>query len=237
MAAKALAADVLQARFGLRPGVEDVVVQKDVHGSPSLAVRGALQDRLDAGMLPPISLAHSDGVAVAALSLVPGVRVGIDIERIAPRPNGFAETWLAEGEAGLAILDGEGRPASEEARLTAIWCLKEATTKALGLGFKLAPVEVVVEAVDPDGAARLRLSGEAASRLGALGGRALRARVRVDARFAVAESVVEVEGRPVTDDPKRLAALAALLREKGFLVEGEARRKGASRRPGIVGEA
>ena len=73
--------------------------------------------------------------------------------------------------------------------------------------------------VDSTGIATLSLTGEAASRLVALGAQNVRAMVRVDPRFAVAESIVEVDARHVGDDPMRLAIIAALLREKGYLLD------------------
>ena len=98
--------------------------------------------------------------------------------------------------------------------------MKEATTKALGLGFHLAVSEVVITGVDERGFATLSLPGEAASRLVSLGAQSVRAMVRVDPRFAIAESIVEVDARHVGDDPMRLAIIAALLREKGYLLDG-----------------
>ena len=74
--------------------------------------------------------------------------------------------------------------------------------------------------VDTHGAATLALTGEAASRLVSLGARSVRASVRIDPRFAIAESVVEIDARHVGDDPMRMAIIAALLREKGYLLDG-----------------
>ena len=222
MAAKALGQQWLLARFGVGVAPSDLVIIKDAHGSPSLRLRGEIAERLGADVLPALSLAHSDGVAIAALSLTADTRIGIDIERIAPRPDGFADTWLAPQEQRLVISTLDGAATDEQTRITALWCIKEATTKALGLGFKLALTEVAIAAVAPDGTATLALRGAALTRLVALGGGEIEARVRVDARFAVCESLVHVTHSPAEDDPARLAALAALLDAQGYLAPKEA---------------
>jgi phosphopantetheinyl transferase/3-hydroxymyristoyl/3-hydroxydecanoyl-(acyl carrier protein) dehydratase len=223
LAAKRLAGDWLQARFGHRPPPEAMLVVKDEFGAPSLLLRDGWADRLTDGELMHLSISHSDGMAVVAFPVDPDIRVGIDIERIAPRPDSFADTWLEAGEMALSVSDGAGGPATEDARITALWCLKEATTKALGLGFNLAVSEVVVKSIDEHGVAEVAVYGQAADRLVHLGGSEVRAEVRVDPRFAIAESIVVLGGDPVhDDDDAALAAVAALLREKGFLIEDRA---------------
>ena len=184
-----------------------------------MTLRGPWAEKLPSDAVPALSLSHSDGVAIAALAMDAAIRVGIDIEKIAARPEGFADTWLDKQERRLTILDDHGGAVDDDARLTALWCLKEATTKALGLGFHLSVSEVVVTSVDEQGAATLALTGEAATRLVSLGAQSVRASVRVDPRFAVAESIVEVDARHVGDDPVRMAIIAALLREKGYLLD------------------
>ena len=79
---------------------------------------------------------------------------------------------------------------------------------------------VAPQATKPENA-RASRRGVAADRLVHLGGAEVSAEVRVDPRFAIAESIVVVDGGPVhDDDDTALAAVAALLREKGFLIEG-----------------
>ena len=232
MAVKGLAGDWLQAQYGLRPTPDALLVVKDEHGAPSLVVRGPFADRFPEARFLTVSLTHSDNVAMAALAVNPMVRIGIDIEKIAPRPDAFADTWLDASERVIEVRTPDGEIASEDARITALWCLKEATTKALGLGFALAVSEVIITQVEADGIATLAVYGRAADRLVHLGGQGVRALVRIDPRFAIAESIVEVSGELVQeDDPQRIAAVAALLREKGLLVDG---RQAASTDPQSV---
>jgi len=232
MAVKGLAGDWLQAQYGVRPTPDALLVVKDEHGAPSLVVRGDFADRFPEARFLTVSLTHSDNVAMAALAVNPQIRIGIDIEKIAPRPDAFADTWLDASERVLEVRTPEGEIASEDARITALWCLMEATTKALGLGFNLAVSEVIITQIDPDGTASLAVYGRAAERLVHLGGQGVRALVRIDPRFAIAESIVELSGEVVhEDDPQRIAAVAALLREKGLLVDG---RQAASTDPQSV---
>ena len=78
-----------------------------------------------------------------------------------------------------------------------------------------------MKTIDAHGVADVGVYGQAADRLVQLGGSEVRAEVRVDPRFAIAESIVVVdEGLVQDNDDAALAAVAALLREKGFLIEG-----------------
>jgi uncharacterized protein (DUF2342 family) len=114
----------------------------------------------------------------------------------------------------------------EATKITSLWCLKESTTKALGLGFHLALSEVMVQGLASDGGATLALAGRASDRLAELGATHVEAWVQVDGTYIVAESLLELDKierkktvrrkgkRPSTETT--LAAVAALLREKGL---------------------
>ncbi|HTR50318.1 MAG TPA: beta-ketoacyl synthase N-terminal-like domain-containing protein [Kofleriaceae bacterium] len=71
-----------------------------------------------------ISVAHKDDIAVAIVG-EPGQRVGIDVEKIAPRSDAFDAIAYTPDELALAHDD--------EAR-TRLWAAKEAVAKALGTG-------------------------------------------------------------------------------------------------------
>jgi 3-oxoacyl-(acyl-carrier-protein) synthase/phosphopantetheinyl transferase len=130
-------------RVGLRgdPGEAlaypiEVRVMYDAAGKPRVV-------RDDGGELPrrlDISLAHADGLGAAAVARRP---VGVDIERIAPRPNG---TWeLACTESELALLQQTG--AADEWG-TRFWVAKEAYGKRAGTGLRGAPQRIVVDRVE-----------------------------------------------------------------------------------------
>ncbi len=88
-----------------------------------------------------VSVGHKDELAVAIVG--DGVEVGIDIERIGPRTDGFVEIAFTAVELDL----GEGRDRDEW--MTRLWTAKEAVAKARGVGIT-DPRKLAVRAVDGD---------------------------------------------------------------------------------------
>ncbi len=84
-----------------------------------------------------VSLAHKDDVAVAIASLERPV--GIDVERVEARSDGFAALSFHDDEIRLA---SEGT--SRDEALTRLWVAKEAAAKALGTGLAGDPRSVRV---------------------------------------------------------------------------------------------
>ena len=82
-----------------RPSIPaDLAVVADQHGRPELFSLAAPADSAVAA----VSIAHCDGVAVAIAAADPAARVGIDVETIAERPEGFeASAFSAGGTAPL----------------------------------------------------------------------------------------------------------------------------------------
>jgi phosphopantetheinyl transferase len=118
----------------------DVEVRQDAAGRPF--VNGRML--ADAGLEPVVSLAHSQGVAVALVGL--GGRVGIDVERIRADRNGYAEVAFAPPERELV----ERMPAELRGEWQLrCWCAKEAVGKALGTGLTRGPQGLAVTAIDP----------------------------------------------------------------------------------------
>jgi malonyl CoA-acyl carrier protein transacylase/phosphopantetheinyl transferase len=152
IAAKEAARRFLLDRGGSPIYPADLVVERDPLGRPTL--RSRLEpDRDD---LPALSIAHVDGVAVALAGLDPSARVGIDVEPIVERSAGFEAAAFTTGER--AIL--ERHLSTDRAEWIArLWCAKEATAKATGLGFVDGPSGVEVVAVGPDGSLGVRLQG------------------------------------------------------------------------------
>ena len=130
----------------------DLVVERDPLGRPSLS------SRLEPGRgdLPTISIAHVDGVAVALACLDPSAHVGIDVEPIVGRSEGFEATAFLPGER--ALLGGRRGPERAE-WIARFWCAKEAMAKATGLGFVDGPSGAEVFEAAVDGSLGLRLRG------------------------------------------------------------------------------
>jgi phosphopantetheinyl transferase len=81
-------------------------------------------------------------VAVAALARSVGQRIGVDLEEVARRGESFELQALSPQErAYLAPIRGEARWRAT----TSIWVLKEALSKALGLGLRLPFHTLTVE--------------------------------------------------------------------------------------------
>ena len=99
-----------------------------------------MQRAWKAGKLPvsnhhyTISISHAHDYALVAAIDKLDVRLGVDMERIQVRPDGFAETYFTMAEIGLGwCLWGPDRAVWE----TAIWSAKEAVLKALHLGLSV----------------------------------------------------------------------------------------------------
>ncbi len=120
----------------LFPG--EIELENDAAGRPR--VRGG------AGRDVAISLAHVEGAAVARA--VRGAPAGIDLERPAPRPEGFAALVLGEDERRLL-------PEGDE-WLARAWTAKEALAKARGEGLRGDPRRLPIQERDGE---RLRIDG------------------------------------------------------------------------------
>ena len=96
--------------------------------------------------LPDLGISHTDGRVVVALGW--GVRVGVDVEALAPRPAEDLRSAFADEEWREALAAPE-----PERELLRLWTVKEAVLKADGRGLAVDPRRV-------DGRARpVRLDG------------------------------------------------------------------------------
>ena len=136
----------------------DLAIVPDEHGRPRL-VRADDPTRHD---LPAVSIAHTEGVAVALASADPTSCIGIDVELIVDRSESFEA--LAFSEAERALLGG--RMGIDRTEWVArLWCAKEAAAKATGFGLVSGPSSVaVIDLDDATGALSVRLGPELAAR-------------------------------------------------------------------------
>lgn len=127
-AAKECVAELLHQALGLELLAAEIEILPDERGAPVVVVPG-LEGSPE---LPVVSLTHAHGRAAAFCAIAgPGARIGIDIEPLAPRPEGFASAALSGDESRL--LDELPAESSDE-WLLRIWCAREAAGKAVGSG-------------------------------------------------------------------------------------------------------
>jgi phosphopantetheinyl transferase len=109
----------------------EIAVTNDATGKPHVS------GPFDADLR--VSVAHKEDVAVARVAV--GADVGIDVERIEPRTDGFAAIAFTDAERSLR----SGGGADEW--LTRVWSAKEAVAKQLGTGLEGNPRRFEVKEV------------------------------------------------------------------------------------------
>ncbi len=118
----------------------DLVIVADRYGRPRLRSRLTPEAGEEEAS---VSIAHTEGVAIALAALSPEARVGIDVERIVDRETGFEELAFSESERSLLDqLTADGTSRAEW--VARFWCAKEAAGKSTGRGLMVGPASVEV---------------------------------------------------------------------------------------------
>ena len=94
----------------------------------------------------PISISHRSESGLAATPAQRALRIGADLEIIAPRDAALVRQFFTDREADLV----EASPAGRDTLVARIWSAKEAVLKLLGLGLRLDTRALEVR---PDGRA------------------------------------------------------------------------------------
>ncbi len=204
LAAKELVRLHLRDRYGVALPRRRVEVATDPGGAP---VPWVPSQPCLAALLPALSITHACGQALAlgVPTSDPGVRVGVDLAPVEPRPDSFEKQWLTDGEQRL--LEGTDT-AGRVLLVSQMWALKEAASKALGLGLQLATAEMEIEQLDGAGTATMRFTGMAKQRFEDLGATNMRVAVLDwhDAVLAWAQLELGGDTNP-TDEAKPLQGL------------------------------
>lgn len=126
-------------RHGITVLPADIDIGIDEHGRPH-PTGSWVTDLAEA---PVISIAHTDGIAVALAGSGEKHRgVGIDLEKIRSLSSGFGSAaFAAEEQAYLSSL----HPATRQQWAIRLWCAKEAAGKALGRGLLGNPKGLVAQ--------------------------------------------------------------------------------------------
>jgi 4'-phosphopantetheinyl transferase len=100
-----------------------------------------------------VSLSHSAGTgfAVAAAGIL---RIGCDVEEVAPRSDAFVSDYFTAGEVAWIWAGGDEHAPAPERHLRAnlLWSAKESALKALGEGLRKDTRSVVVDTEELDSA-------------------------------------------------------------------------------------
>jgi phosphopantetheinyl transferase len=135
----------------------DLAIASGDHGRPLLSRLGHPPRETT----PAISIAHTDGIAVALAALDPDARVGVDVEPIVERDPSFEAAAFTSGERTL--LDRWSGPSRAE-WTARFWCAKEAAAKASGLGLAGGPASAEILLVHEEtGAIDVHLAPELAA--------------------------------------------------------------------------
>jgi phosphopantetheine--protein transferase-like protein len=187
----------LKEHYGMELCPADIELVADERGRP--IVQGLWAEELES--VPILSLAHSDGVAVAIAGdsrLRPdghqpegfGIGIGVDIERVG-RVSKEAIEGLAftpqERELLASIVD----TARDEWAMR-LWCAKEAVAKALGQGMIGGPQALVAQQLEArTGRVKIVLAGEMAKLFPEFAGLHITAYTAREADLIVATSLCE----------------------------------------------
>ena len=115
----------------------DLRVVRDKHRKPSLMWRDYQAREHQA--LPEITLGHSNGISIAAIS-PNGSLIGLDAEPLdLPRPRNLLTMMTSGEELQYHEKLWEANPTIGMQEATKTWVVKEAVQKACGLGMHIAP--------------------------------------------------------------------------------------------------
>ena len=160
VAAKEAARRLREAQGAAPVYPADLTIESDPNGRPALrALAGPGGDDW-----PAISIAHTEGVAVALAALDPTARVGVDVERVRPLGEEFEMSALLDPER-IWLDEHTTSPAERDEWVARIWCCKEAAAKSTGLGMIAGPASaLVVSAEKATGRAIVTLGDDLAAR-------------------------------------------------------------------------
>jgi acyl transferase domain-containing protein/phosphopantetheinyl transferase len=175
----------LKDHYGIKLCPADIEIAQDEHGHP--LAQGSWTEELQ--RVPLVSIAHSDGIAVAIAG--DGGRccgVGIDIERIGRRREGLKSAAFSPEERGLLTSVGES---SMEEWTLRLWCAKEAVAKAIGLGLMGGPLGLQILDLDVHtGLVQVILLEESARELSNLATRPIAAYTAREGELVFASSLI-----------------------------------------------
>src|SRR3989344_4182104 len=117
--------------------LESVAIEKDAMGKPHGLISGEFSP-------VAVSISHSFPFAFAVASVIPGICLGADIERIRPLSAAVIDAFLTKREAKLLA---RLPPHEQRVELVRCWSLKESVLKAIGIGLRMHPRRVDISQI------------------------------------------------------------------------------------------
>ena len=133
-----------------------------------------------------VTVSHSNGLVMGSAVATEAFQgIGIDIEKVEKRSQGWGSDYFSDSEIELA------NGSEDRARqLTRIWSLKEASLKALGVGLRYDLRDINVVSLEKCGRARLEFKNEAGDFLRDNGFQSIEARVEDMDDVVVARALI-----------------------------------------------
>lgn len=133
-----------------------------------------------------VTVSHSNGLVMGSAVAAEAFQgIGIDIEKVEKRSQGWGSDYFSDSEIELA--NGSDDRARQ---LTRIWSLKEASLKALGVGLRYDLRDINVVSIEKCGRARLEFQNEAGDFLRDNGFQSVEARVEDRGDIVVARALI-----------------------------------------------
>jgi len=105
-----------------------------------------------------VSISHKETIAIACVvSEEDAHGVGIDLEFVSPRERAMWEQFFTPAEQALALRMARERESEQSTYFTHLWSIKEAVSKAVGLGLRVDSRQFEVLELSPAGKARVEL--------------------------------------------------------------------------------
>jgi phosphopantetheinyl transferase/acyl carrier protein len=206
---------LLEKNLDLRLSPDEIEIVPDPYGRPLVSFAPLRAAAVRERCQPAVSIAHSQGAAVALAVLDPEALVGIDLESLTHRREGFEALAFSPDERGmLAALPPELR---QEWALR-MWCAKEAVGKALGRGLSAGLLAFhVTRVAAAGGGVEVALRGGALEQCPQLRGKFLNVYTARESNF-VFSAIIYQQGADRMR-PSRQEILNYLLQKMGELTQ------------------
>jgi len=216
--AKEAVRSLLERDLDVHLSPTEIEIVPDPYGRPQVSYCGAGVHACGGSPDPPIpaiSIAHSQGTAVALAVLDPTAHVGIDLESLTHRREDFEAIAFSPDELGL--LAALPRDLRQEWALR-MWCAKEAVGKALGRGLSAGLLAFhITRTVTASGIVEIELRDGALNQCPQLQGKSLTVYTACESNF-VFSAIIYQQG-VVRMRPSRQEILDYLLQKMGELTQ------------------